>query len=93
MWTAGPAGASARLPPSFEEFLKTIGALAVHDSTVSGIVGGDVLEERTGSIYGDTRRYRKAFALPNRFLVIQADEDAPYCFDCECVGEYGDCVL
>jgi hypothetical protein len=69
------------LPPSYRAFLLSVGALAIQDRTVSGIVGNNPLAGEGGSLFGDTQAFRGEFALPRHFLVIQPDSDAPYCFD------------
>lgn len=71
----------ARLPPSYRDFIAKYGGLAVHDSTISGILGGEPLDESCGSLYGDTMRFRDEYDLPHHLLVIQPNDDAPYCFD------------
>src|SRR5690349_18733585 len=68
-----------RLPPSYRAFLSQYGAVAVYDSTISGIVGGEPFVESGGSVYFDTMRFRRDWGLPSHMLVIQPDEDAPYC--------------
>lgn len=51
------------------------------NSFISGIIEGKPLGEETGSLYGDTQRFRQDFDMPEYLLVVQADEDAPYCLD------------
>src|SRR5688572_2537013 len=70
-----------RLPPSYRAFLSRYGAMAIYDSTISGIFGGEPLDESGGSLYFDTLRFRSDRGLPSHLLVIQPDEDAPYCLD------------
>ena len=91
VWTKGPQDnrvisvlettLGLRLPPSYRAFLATYGSMAIYDSVVSGIVDVDPLKEVGGSLYGDTKRFREEWALPEYLLVIQPDEAAPYCFD------------
>ena len=70
-----------RLPPSYRAFVGQYGGMALYDSTISGIVGGEPLDESGGSLYGDTLKFRTEWNLPGHLLMIQADEDAPYCLD------------
>lgn len=91
LWRAGPASSQAVaqlerelavvLPPSYKGFLLQFGAVALGDCTVSGIVDNNPLSPEGGSLVGDTQRLRAERGLPSRYLVVQADEDAPYCFD------------
>jgi hypothetical protein len=91
VWSDGPQPEAAivalqsklgvRLPPSYRAFLAQYGGMAIYDSTISGIIGGAPLDERSGSLYGDTLRFRTECNLPSHLLVIQPDEDAPYCLD------------
>lgn len=70
-----------RLPASYRAFLAQHGTMAIYDSTISGIIGGQPLDENAGSLYGDTLIFRTEWSLPSYLLVIQPDEDAPYCLD------------
>ena len=91
VWSDGPQPEAAiaaleselnvRLPPSYRAFLARYGGMAIYDSTIAGIIGGDPLDERCGSLYGDTLRFRRERGIPSHLLVIQPDEDAPYCLD------------
>ena len=91
IWSDGPQPEAAivalesklgvRLPPSYRAFLAQYGGMAIYDSTTSGILGGEPLDESAGSLYGDTLRFRNEWNLPSHLLVIQPDEDAPYCLD------------
>ena len=91
VWAKGPQGhgvisllestLGVRLPPSYRAFLATYGSMSIYDSLVSGIVDENPLKDVGGSLYGDTRRFREAWNLPEYLLVVQPDEDAPYCFD------------
>jgi hypothetical protein len=69
------------LPPSYRAFLTRFGGLAIVNSSISGIVNAKPLARGTGWLYGDTLRFRRDFGLPEHLLVIQPDEDAPYCLD------------
>ena len=91
VWSDGPQPEAAiaalestlgiRLPPSYRAFLAQYGGMAIHSSTISGIIGGQPLDEKGGSMYGDTLTFRREHGLPDHFLIIEPDEDAPYCFD------------
>src|SRR3954451_15722313 len=91
VWSDGPQPETAigalesklgvRLPPSYRAFVARYGGMAIYDSTISGIIAGEPLDESGGSLYGDTLRFRAVWALPGHLLVIQPDEDAPYCLD------------
>lgn len=91
VWSNGPQDSRAiavlestlgvRLPPSYRGFLATYGGMAIYDSIVSGILDEDPLKLVGGSLYGDTKRFREEWGLPEYLLVIQPNEDAPYCFD------------
>ncbi len=35
----------------------------------------------TGRLHWDTQQYRRDHSLPAKLLVVQPDEDAPYCLD------------
>src|SRR4051812_24532430 len=100
VWSDGPQSEVAiaalesnlgvRLPPSYRAFLGRHGGMGIYDSTISGIIGGDPLDENSGSLYGDTLRFRSEWDLPSYLLVIQADEDAPYCLDTRSASAAGE---
>ncbi len=100
VWIAGPQSESAivtlesklgiTFPPSYRDFLTLYGAMAIYDSTVSGIINGDPLSENGGSIYGDTLLFQREWGLPNHLLVIQPNDDAPYCFDIRVASATGE---
>jgi SMI1-KNR4 cell-wall len=89
VWVAGPQPEAAideletvlriAMPPSYREFLETYGGMKIFDTCISGIIDGKALGLETGWLYGDTLRCRADNNLPHHLLVIQADEDAPYC--------------
>ena len=89
VWIAGPQPTEAiaeletalriTLPPSYRSFLEQFGGMKIFDTAISGIIDGKPLSEEPGSVYGDTLRFREEHNLPHHLLVIQADEDAPYC--------------
>jgi hypothetical protein len=91
VWTHGPQPEAAiitlesklgvRLPPSYRSFLAQYGGMAIYNSTISGIIGGEPLDESGGSLYGDTLASRAEYGLPAHLLVIQPNDDAPYCLD------------
>jgi hypothetical protein len=100
VWSSGPQPEAAiavlertlgvRLPPSYHDFLATYGGMSIYDSVVSGIVDEDPLREVGGSLYGDTKRFQGEWGLPDYLLVVQPDEDAPYCFDTRRPGMHGE---
>ncbi len=91
LWLAGPQTEAAIatleqtlsiiLPPSYRSFLARFGGAAIDDSIVSGIIDSMPLEHQCGWLYGDTLRFQEDWDLPANLLVIQPDEDAPYCLD------------
>ena len=82
-----------KLPPSYVAFLERFGWAESDISdgvTIAGVHDGDPYDP-TASVLHNTRRYRERWGLPGSLLVIQPDEDAPYCFDtggAEADGEY-----
>ena len=90
-WVAGGAGSDQvaaleaalrfALPASYRSFLTSVGAAAIGDSYVSGIIDNDPMSLGGGSLLGDTIQARQEQHLPSHLLVIQADGDAPYCLD------------
>ena len=100
LWLAGPQPSETiasleqalqvTLPPSYRDFLTHFGGAAICDSTVSGIIDGEPLQKATGWLYGDTLRFREEWDLPPHLLVIQPDEDAPYCLDASAPGSDGE---
>jgi len=70
-----------RFPSSYRTFLNEYGSMAVCDSTISGIIDGEPYGDGRGWLYFDTLLYRSDWKLPPELLVIQPDEDAPYCLD------------
>lgn len=91
LWLAGPQSDAAIaeleraigfvMPKSYREFLSRYGGFGIGGSFISGIVDGLPLSSDAGSLFGDTQRHRKEFGMPAHLLVVQADEDAPYCLD------------
>lgn len=78
------------LPPSYRQFLLTLGAVDISGSPVSGIIDGNPLDPSGGSLYGETQRMRLECQLPEPLLVLQSDEDALYCFDTSVDGLNGE---
>lgn len=70
-----------RFPKSYRSFLKELGALAIGDITISGILDGALSDLGGGSVVGDTLRFRSERRIPPHYIVIQPDEDAPHCID------------
>ena len=100
VWIAGPqpeqaiAGLEHALgvtfPPSYRQFLAKFGAFKLLESSVTGIVDGEPLAKVAESLYGETERLRLDSDLPKHFLVIQPDEDSPYCLDTRKSGRNGE---
>ena len=89
VWIAGPQPAAAvaelesalrvSMPPSYRSFLERFGGMKIFDTAISGIIDGQALGDGPGWVFGDTQRFRDENNLPHHLVVIQADEDAPYC--------------
>lgn len=100
VWIAGPQteemiaelerATGVVMPPSYRQFLSRFGGFGIVNSFISGIINGEPLDEGAGWLYGDTQRFRQNFDMPEHLLVIQANEDAPYCLDTSCRGEGGE---
>jgi hypothetical protein len=69
------------MPPSYRQFLSRFGGVGIVNSFISGIIEGKPLEKGTGWLYGDTQGFRDDFDMPEYLLIVQANEDAPYCLD------------
>jgi len=69
------------MPPSYRAFLLKFGGFSVGNSFISGIVDGESLGKGTGWLFGDTQKFREDYQLPSYLLVVEANEDAPYCLD------------
>jgi hypothetical protein len=103
VWIAGPQPEAAigeleralqvRLPPSYRSFILRFGGLGIYDSNISGIIDGQPLGEGTGWAFGDTQRFRQDSGLPTHLIVVQPDEDAPYCLDTRTAGSDGEYPL
>jgi hypothetical protein len=91
VWVAGPQSDEAiveleqtlgvRMPPSFRDFLSRFGGFALGNSFISGIINNKPLATGTGRLYWDTQRFRREYGVPDHLLVVQPDEDAPYCLN------------
>jgi hypothetical protein len=91
VWMAGPQSEEAILeleratgfpmPTSYRQFLARFGGFGIVNSFISGIIDGKPLEKGTGWLYGDTQWFREVYGMPEYLLVVQANEDAPYCLD------------
>jgi len=91
VWVAGPQpeqsiielehALNVRLPPSYRTFVAKFGGFSLLNSVVSGIIGEDPLAVGTGRLHWDTQRFRQEYGMPDHLLVVQPDEDAPYCLD------------
>jgi hypothetical protein len=92
-WAAGSASDEAilelqqalgvELPADYKLFLREFGAFDFQGQSISGILDNTPLDPTGGSLYGDTLRFRRDSGLPNQYLVLQPDDDAPHCFDTE----------
>lgn len=91
VWYDGPQPISAitqleskfnlQFPRSYRAFLIEFGSMAICDSTISGIIDGEPWGDGRGWLYYDTLLYRNEWDLPQELLIIQPDEEAPYCLD------------
>lgn len=68
------------LPETYKEFLLELGSLSIGDISISGITCEN-LDDGGGSVLSDTLYFQKDYDLPENLIVIQPDEDAPYCLD------------
>ena len=99
VWVAGPVSSeliieledklNTKLPDSYKGFLLNYGAISIGDSVISGITCADI-NEGGGSVYSDTQYLIKEYELPKHLVVIQADEEAPYCLDSSQVSNNGE---
>ena len=80
-------------PPSYRAFLSLYGAISVVNSLISGIVNNAPLDPGGGSVVFDTMRFRNEWHLPDHYIVIQPDEDAPYCLDTRTRDVTGEMVV
>src|SRR5436190_5374279 len=80
-------------PPSYRAFLSLNGAMSVGDVTISGIVDNAPLDRGSGSVVFDTMTFRKDWRLPDRYVVIQPSDKAPYCLDTQTSDAAGEMVV
>jgi len=94
LWSSKPARAQdiqqaetalgVSFPPSYRDFLSRYGAISIGDRRcISGVIDNSPLDPGGTSVVGDTLRFRKEWQLPVHYVVIQADDDAPYCIDAQ----------
>jgi hypothetical protein len=91
VWRSAPANPAiiaeceARLgvcfPPSYRFFLAQFGAIDIGGSSISGVLDNSLEDLGGGSVVGDTLWFREEWQLPLNLVVIQADDEAPYCLD------------
>ena len=103
VWTAGPqtetdidaleAALQTRLPPSYRQFILRYGGMQISNSYIAGIIENDPLNMNGGSIYGETVRLRQEQGLPDYLIVVEPDDEAPYCFDTRYPGADGELPL
>ncbi len=103
VWVAGPqseediarveALLQVRLPPSYRHFLLRYGAMSIYDSNIAGIVNGQPLYLNISSIYYATTDFRQEQGLPDYLIVVEPDDEAPYCFDTRYPGADGEFPL
>jgi hypothetical protein len=94
------AALQAKLPPSYREFLRSVGGGGTAGGLISGIFDGDPIGIYAGGVYSDTLRYREEFGLPDNLIVILAPDDScAWCLDTakprvdgECPVVFYDCV-
>ena len=55
--------------------------MSIYDSTITGIVDGDPFYLNISSIYYATTDFRQEQGLPDYLIVVEPDDEAPYCFD------------
>lgn len=70
-----------KLPPSYRFFLQHFGAINVGGNSISGIIDNSLDDLGGGSVVGDTLQFREEWQLPANLVVIQANDEAPYCLD------------
>jgi SMI1-KNR4 cell-wall len=73
---------NVHLRGQYREFLTSYGGLRVLEVPLNGIYEDDPLEETAGTLFGDTKRLREEFGLPNQYLVLKVSEDEYFvCLD------------
>lgn len=103
VWTSEPADGhvisaceemlGVKFPQSYRDFLSSFGALSVGDSSISGILNNSVDDIGGGSVVGDTQRLRQEYGLPVNLVVIESDDEAPYCLDVAQPTLDGECYV
>lgn len=91
VWVDGPQPESAiaeletllgvSMPPSYRAFLSQFGSMLIVDSAISGIMDGNPREESLGSVYFDTVCMRDEHNFPEHFIVVNPNDEGPYCLD------------
>ncbi|RXJ88087.1 SMI1/KNR4 family protein [Arcobacter sp. CECT 8985] len=91
IWTSTPVSLTVinecetrldlKFPPSYRTFLSKFGTMDVAGNFISGIIDNSLDDLGGGSVLGDTLYFREECQLPNNLIVIQADDEAPYCLD------------
>jgi len=82
-----------RLSPSYRQFLLRYGAMSIYDSCIAGIVDNQPLYESGSSIYSTTMYFRQERGVPDHLIIVEPDEEAPYCFDTRHVDAAGESPL
>lgn len=77
-------------PPSYKAFLGRFGAMSFIDVTISGILDNG-RDQDGGYVVTDTKRFRTEWRLPNHYVVIQPNYQAPYCLDTRKRDAAGEC--
>ena len=93
VWVSGPATPEevellerrlgVAFPESYRSFLRTVGAISVHEAQVTGIIENNPLSLEGSSLFGETKRSQTEQGLPSGLLVVQPDLEAPYCLSTE----------
>ena len=55
--------------------------MSIYGSTIAGIVDGQPLYLNISSIYYATTNLRQEQGLPDYLIVVEPDDESPYCFD------------
>lgn len=77
-------------PPSYKAFLARYGAMSFIDVTISGVLDNG-RDQDGGYVVTDTKRFRTEWRLPNHYVVIQPNYQAPYCLDTRKRDAAGEC--
>lgn len=65
-----------RLPQSYRKFLQRFGALTIGDKEVIGGITGEPYD-----ILSLTEKHSGQHQMPSSLLILQNDDETPYCFD------------